>query len=228
MHSTKQKALSMLIRCFLETASNPTYLNSRYHTALFNHHVLQDSTWPEPDTPPYFSEEFFSIIRNAHLHSSNDVTTMSSSQWYQYLLENQILKTNGSPSLYIPCRAERLTPAHDWQRIWRLARIKGLNSDQSSFLWRLLHGLLPTLDRLSHFNPNTSSICKLCPNQTQEDLHHALGSCTFNREMPSNLLDTLTHYQPNLTQSDMLTLNFNGDNDVELPMVWITSNLPRQ
>ena len=137
MHSTKQKALSMLIRCFLETASNPTYLNSLYHTAVFNHHVLQDSTWPEPDTPPYFSEEFFSIIRNAHLHSSNDVTTMSSSQWYQYLLENQILKTNGSPSLYIPCRAERLTPAHDWQRIWRLARIKGLNSDQSSFLWRL-------------------------------------------------------------------------------------------
>ena len=69
MHSTKQKAQSMLIRCFLETA-------------VFNHHVLQDSTWPEPDNPPYFREEIFSIIRNAPLHSSNDVTTMTSSQWY--------------------------------------------------------------------------------------------------------------------------------------------------
>ena len=75
MQSTNQKALSMLIRCFLEIAYNLAYLNRLSNTALFNHNVLQDSTWPDPDIPPYFSEEFFSIIRNAHLNASNDVTT---------------------------------------------------------------------------------------------------------------------------------------------------------
>ena len=40
MHNVKHKSLSMLIRSFMETAANPNFLHSQYHTALFNYHIL--------------------------------------------------------------------------------------------------------------------------------------------------------------------------------------------
>ena len=223
MHHTKHKALSMLIRSFLETAVNPNYLHSQFHTALFNHHVLMDRSWPDPGTPPYFSPEFFSIIRNAHQNGPLDVTKMTSRQWYHLLLKEQLTMTSESPPTYIPCRAEMLNPDIDWARTWRLARLKGLNSCQTSFLWRLLHRVLPTLDRVNRMTPNTSPICKLCPDQCIEDLPHALLSCSFNSEVSKALMDILSNSQPNISRSQVLTLNFDVDKQMELPLVWLTS-----
>ena len=86
LHNVKYKSMAMLIRSFLETAANPNYIHSLFHRALFNHHVLLDHSWPDPGTPPYFSQEFFSTIRNAFLNSPLDITLMTSSQLYHHLL----------------------------------------------------------------------------------------------------------------------------------------------
>ena len=151
LHNVKFKSLAMLIRCFLETAINPKFLHSTFHTALFNRHVLLDLSWPDPGMPPYFSQEFFLIIRNSYLQRPNDVTTMSSRQWYLQLLEDNVTMVNQISRMYTPSRAELLSPNMDWENTWRLARLKGLTSEQTSFLWRLLHQLLPTLS--SQNNP---------------------------------------------------------------------------
>ena len=225
LHNVKFKAMSMLIRSFMETAANPSYLHSLFHSALFNYHVLLDHSWPDPGIPPFFSQELFSIIRQAHLHSPLDVRTMSSKQWYHLLLENHVTMTDDIPRSFILCRAETLNPDNDWENTWRLARLKGLNSDQTSFLWRLLHRLLPTLDRVSRINQNSSPICKHCDTQVVEDLQHALFNCPFNNMTSQALMNMLSHPLPNLNPSMVLTLNFQVEEDLELPMVWLTTNI---
>ena len=132
---------------------------------------------------------------------------------------------NETPPTYIPCRTEILNPETDWARTWRLARLKGLNSSQTSFLWRLLHRLLPTLDRVNRITPNTSPICKLCPDQTVEDLSHALLSCSYNGVVSTALMNTLSILQPNISKSEVLTLHFDVDKQTELPVVWLTCNV---
>ena len=138
---------------------------------------------------------------------------------------NSVTMNNETPPTYIPCRTEILTPETDWARTWRLARLKGLNSSQTSFLWRLLHRLLPTLDRVNRITPNTSPICKLCPDQTVEDLSHALLSCSYNGVVSTALMNTLSILQPNISKSEILTLHFDVDKQMELPVVWLTCNV---
>ena len=231
LHNVKYKSMAMLIRSFLETAANPNYIHSLFHRALFNHHVLLDHSWPDPGTPPYFSQEFFSTIRNAFLNSPLDITLMTSSQWYHHLLQEHVTMAppaENTPASYIPCRTETNNPDTDWERTWRLARLKGLDSDQTTFLWRLLHRLLPTLDRVNRLNPNTSPICRLCDDHLVEDLQHAFISCPFNREISVSLMNIISLSQPIPNMSRVLTLNFEMEDQMEFPLVWLTSNFLRK
>ena len=119
---------------------------------------------------------------------------------------------------------EALNPNVDWERTWKRARLKGLSSDQSTFLWRLLHQLLPTLNRVHRMTPNTSPNCKHCLEGVPEDILHAFFNCTYNSQLSQSLLNTLSHYQPNINPSNILTLSFETDEDLELPIVWTVSN----
>ena len=227
VHHVKLKAVSMLIRSFMETAANPKYLHNLYHSALFNYHVLHDKSFPDPGKPPYYSEEFFNIIRHAHLHSPLDVTSMTSKQWYHLLLD-KVTMTEEEPQQFIQCRQELLNAEVDWENTSRLSRLKGLDSDDISFLWRLLHHLLPTLSRVNRINPNTSPLCKHCADQIHEDINHALFNCSHNRVTSQALMNSLTNYQLNLTPAKVLTLSFEVEEKRELPMVWITTNFLRK
>ena len=150
---------------------------------------------------------------------------MTSRQWYFQLLEDNVTMDTSTPRKFISSRAEALTPDIDWKRIWRLARLKGLTPDQTSFLWRLLHQLLPTLSRVHRMTPNTSPNCKHCEDGVVEDLQHALISCPFNIELSQALMNILSVYQPNLDPAQALTLNFEMEEHMELPLVWLTTNV---
>ena len=47
------------------------------------------------------------------------------------------------------CKAELRSPGTDWELSWSLSRLKGLGSEATSFLWKLLHCILPAEERLS-------------------------------------------------------------------------------
>jgi hypothetical protein len=64
---------------------------------------------------------------------------------------------------YIKSRAELASPTTDWESSWRHARTKGIGSEATSFLWKLLHCLLPTEARLSRIFPNTSGTVSSVP-----------------------------------------------------------------
>ena len=88
VNNVKLKAQAGLIRTFLETASNPTFRRSLYHSLLFRYHVLGETTLPDPGFPPFYSPEFFDKIHQVHVDTPLNVSAMSEKQWYQVLLED--------------------------------------------------------------------------------------------------------------------------------------------
>ena len=63
LHNVKYKAMAILIRSFLETAVNETFISNHYHNALFRWHIKDDRSLRDPGRPPYYSIEFFNHIR---------------------------------------------------------------------------------------------------------------------------------------------------------------------
>ena len=158
MFNVKIRSQALLIGSFLETAANPMFRHSLYHEVLYRYHVLGETTLPNPGFPPYYDETFFFTIKHYFETSPLNINVMTTMQWYRVLLEDQVLKSpanESSPSTLIPCRVERLHPATDWPTTWSLARTRGLGSELTTFIFRLLHQLLPTKDRVSKFGLNT-------------------------------------------------------------------------
>jgi hypothetical protein len=175
LHNVKMKALASLIRTFMETAANPKFTHSLYHTLLYRVYVLKDDSISNPPAlPPYYSAGFFDIICKVKSDTPLNVCTMSTAQWYRVLVEMNItmVEATGNMMQYKKTRTELASPATDWECSWRGARLKGLGSEATSFLWKLLHFLLPTEDRLSRILPNTPSNCKYCPHPTTADTPH--------------------------------------------------------
>ena len=75
-----------------------------------------------------------------------NLTNMSLGLWYKVLLENYITTevNNNDVRIDKKCKVKRENPHLDWKRIWKLASIKGLESSHYTFLWRMIHNLLPT------------------------------------------------------------------------------------
>ena len=111
--------------------------------------------------PPFYNETIKEIKEDGHL-----VESMSLKEWYQAMLEKYVtmfVAPNVERCL-LPCRAEVRSPETDWEVTWRRARLPFLGSELTTFLWWLLHRLLPTQERLHHLRaPGTvSPLYKAC------------------------------------------------------------------
>ena len=146
------RSMACLIRTFLETATNPNFRHILFHELLYRFHVLGETSLPDPGVTPYYDQLFFETIRHYHEHSPLNISLMTIKQWYSVLMEDNVLMSppnEDTPRSLLPIRAETLSPSTDWPNSWRLSRMQGLESDLSSFLFKLLHKLLPTQDRVS-------------------------------------------------------------------------------
>ena len=142
------RALALLIRSFLETAVNPNFIHNLFHEILFRYHVLGEVSLPDPGFTPYYDKTFFDTIQHYHNNCPLNIAHMSTKQWYTALLEDRVLMSQALPTL-IPARVETLHPSADWKKIWRLTRTVGLGGDLTGFIFKLVHCLLPTLERIS-------------------------------------------------------------------------------
>ena len=81
-----------------------------------------------------------STFRKVHLTSHLEVATMSNSDGYHCLIEDNITmhKPEDSIKQVLPSRTEIAWPANDLDNTWRLARLKGLAPEVTTFMWRLL------------------------------------------------------------------------------------------
>ena len=216
LFNVRMRSLACLIRSFLETASNPNFRHHLYHEILFRYHILGEVSLPNPGIPPFYDQHFFNTIRYYHENSPLNISVMSLKQWYTVLMEDKVLMspaTDSSPPILLPVRTETIHPSVDWPTSWRLARIKGLESELSSFLFKLLHLLLPTQDRVTRLGAaegHTPGLCKLCKTDT-EDTAHAFFSCSHNRVAGLALLGWMQNLCPNLQPEDALQLRLGAD-----------------
>ena len=224
--SPRYRALASLIRTFLETAVNPKFRRNHYHALLYRYHVLEETALPDPGFPPYYSAEFFSTIKKVKDETPLNVATMTTSQWSRLLIEDNLTMTTlaDSSRMFTPCKAEILNPSSDWELSWHLVRLKGLGPDHSSFLWKLVHQLLPVKARLHRLSPSTLPLCTLCKNNLNEDMIHSFFSCTFNQAAGQALADVINEILPNCTNEKMLRLEFGEmEEELEFPVVWFTA-----
>ena len=149
---------------------------------------------------------------------------MSSGMWYRWLVESRVThQVQGATSEYIPCRAEINHPEVDWERTWRLAVTPGLSSEHLTFLWRMLHNILPCQTRLFRMGmPNISpDICTHCNHNAIGNLNHSLIQCSFNDGAGQYLLSKLSSLASNLQPEDVLLLNIDVADDAKLPSVYL-------
>ena len=209
------RSLALLIRSFLETSVNPNFQHSLYHETLYRYHVLDDISVPDPGLTPYYDKTFFSIIKHYKNNSSMNIAVLSIRQRYMMLLEDRVLMSqndNSSPTL-LPIRAEVLHPNSDWPSIWARARTRGLGSDLTAFLFRLLHQLLPTQERVHRIvgdGQGQSGLCVRC-HQEREDLQHAFFFCQENSGVGFALLSYVQQVSPTLTTGGALRLELEDD-----------------
>ena len=124
--NVKVKALSLLIKTFLETATSEKFQRNLFHEAISRWFILKERNLVKPKLPPYYSEEMLGIISSVKEKGFN-INTMSLKIWYKYLLEVNITHTESEDtSELVPCRAERLAPIIDWGRSWRAVCVPGI------------------------------------------------------------------------------------------------------
>ena len=216
----KMKALAGLIRCFLETACIAKFRQSLFHQLLFRYHVLEDRSLENPGLPPFYNQEFFSVIRHVHHNTPLNVAHMTEKQWYQVLLENRVTMVETDVSRHlIPCRAEVKNPEFDWDSTWSRMRLQGLGAELMSFLFKVLHDLLPTQERVSRTSSAENGDCRLCVTDVKEDLAHALISCPSNQGVGQAVLGCLP-VVAGVQDQHVLKLQLGLEAPDELPVVW--------
>ena len=228
VHHVQLKAQAGLIRTFLETAINPTFRTSLYHSLLFRYHVLGETSLPNPGFPPFYSPEFFAKIRQVHVETPLNVSRMSEKEWYQVLLEDNctmMVDIEGNSSNKM-CRVERASPEADWENSWRLARLPGLGPDNISFLFKMMHDLLPTQERVARTKPRPSPTCPMpgCQ-EAVEDRGHTLVLCGGINDVGQRMMRCLRDYVPNMEVGAALRLEINVEEDLELPLVWLLASV---
>ena len=103
-----------------------------------------------------------------------------------------------------------------------MACIAGLESCDYTFLWRMVHNILPTQERLHRLLRNIDSpVCTLCQSQEVSTLPHALFTCLYNREVGQWLLDILRRHLPTVVPQQVVLLDLHLGDHVRLPIIWL-------
>ena len=204
------RAQAALITTFLQTAINPRFQPSLYHQWLYNYHVDEDRTLPNPGYPPFYKEAFFMIIRKFKKESMENIAHVTMRQWYQYLLGQNVTErevdAEGRKEV-VPCRIERKLPDVLWGEIYRVSRLKGLCPEEKSFSLKLIHELLPVKKRVKEIIPTTVPTC-WCDDGLDESLLHAFYECPKNAEAATALLRLVKVYDKDMTPIKSLRLEF--------------------
>ena len=102
-----------------------------------------------------------------------------------------------------------------------------MDSNLNSFLFKLLHEILPTAERVARILPNHSPLCSLChgENPTDESLIHAMFLCNNNLGSGATLIRGIKKFVPYALESDILKINFDvEDEDLHFALVWSTAS----
>ena len=199
-------------------ACNPDFRHSLYHEILYKYHILDVRNIDNPGFPPYYPSSFFETIKKIHKNFPATLSILSKRELYQILLEDVLKEEHHDGLRFVPCRAELANTENDWDSSWHRMRMKGLGPDNMSFLFKLLHQLLITQDRLSRINQSTSPNCKVPGCDMADSVAHAINLCPGNNGIGTKCLEAVGQFVPNLMAQNAVLLNFDIEPGLELPV----------
>ena len=130
------------------------YLNS-----LFRCYVLGELETGRIKRPPYYSLEFFSIIREAE-DGGEDTLAITTRGWQKRIMERGVTHQkdveSGLPEIIQTGQEMKLKQAN-WGNIWLLRRKSGLTPAQKSWLFMWTEGLHVNNERLCKIGINHHS-----------------------------------------------------------------------
>ena len=180
---------------------------------------------PDPGFTPYYDKKFFLLIKDIKENSPLNPLHLTIKQWYKLLVENSVTKREidqeGRQEL-IPCKVEERDPAVTWNESYRISRLKGLSPDNKSFLFKLIHTLLPSRERINHLSPTASPQC-WCGSGEDETYQHLFFNCPKNQVAGQALLKCVRCYDQNLTEQKSLQLDMLGDDPFLLSSIVLLS-----
>ena len=148
---------------------------------------------------------------------------MSTKEWYRLLLEKNVTKREidqeGRLEL-IPCRVEEKEPQVFWSESYRISRLTGLSPGSKSFLFRLLHTLIPSRERVHQLGQEASPLC-WCNTGAVENYQHRFYQCRTNSEAGQALLQCAKTYDRNLTEVKSMRLELTADDPFLMPTIAI-------
>ena len=224
LYNVRSRAMAMLIQNFLLQAVSPNFPTNFYLNSLFRWHVLEERHIADPGRPPYYSEEFFKIIKDTHFNSPLNVAWITLKQWYQILIERGVTHTTeaqDSPPILLPSHLEEKYPDINFPHNYGMCRLFGLSPEQKSFLFKMRQNLLPTRERLHRLGKIPSPSCRFC-NHEQDTTEHLL-SCPISSEVVTPLVSCLSSQTNNLTNEDIILSSIHTSESWELPAMWLTS-----
>ena len=225
LHCVKTRAMAMLIHTFLNQAISNKFVQNQYYKHLYKWHVLDEREIPNPGKPPYYSTNFFNIIKDVRNNTPLNLSSVNVRQWYQLLLERGVTHTSDNPDQPPQIIATKLEVKHqnvDLTHSYKLARTFGLNPDQKSFLFKMMQSLLPTRERLTRLGKVQSSTCLYCEGITDSTEH--LLTCSHSLEVTERLQNCINTYLPLTTPADVVRLNLPVSESLELPLTWLVSS----
>ena len=81
--NVKYRAMAELIKSFLDTAISSTFQRNIFHQALYEWHVEENRSIPNPGKPGYYSSEFFEAIRAVKSEGLLRLSDMTIGMWYK-------------------------------------------------------------------------------------------------------------------------------------------------
>ena len=209
----------------METALNPKFQQNHYHEALYQWHVETKRDITCPTQSPYYDSSVYEIISKVKEEGILNIKTMTAAMWYRVMTEDNITHTPTGD--LVPCKIELKYPEVDWKRSWSLAVTPGLSTKQLTFIWRMVHDLLPSQVRLFRLGmPNISTdICSHCNNNMLGNLTHSLMLCPYNDGAGQFLLSKLNPHIQHLTPEKVLLLDFEVAKEYQLPVMFLVATV---
>ena len=101
-----------------------------------------------------------------------------------------------------------------------------LSQEKNSFLFKLLHQILRTQERVTRTKPNRSTNCRnSVVLDTLDDVQHALIHCQANDGVGDLLVQSVRGVVPGLQVESLLRLELNLETDMQLPVVFLIATV---
>ena len=134
-----------------------------------------------------------------------------------------MLKTVNGDMVYIKSKIEMTSPSTDWELSWSRVIVKGLSGEVASFLWKLVHNILPTEERVGRIYQRPT-ICKFCSVPAVGSIQHCLFECIKTESVAKKVVNVVKSYVPDITPAKLLLLDYENQENLEQPLLWFIAN----